>query len=145
MARRFTALILFITLLAPVQALSQEPSSLPASDRLAIKGVIESQMAAFQRDDGPGAFAYASPSIQQQFRNHENFMTMVRRGYRPVYRPQHVEFGQLRSVDDMPVQAVILVGPDGKPVMALYIMEQQEDGSWRINGVHLVEANEEII
>jgi hypothetical protein len=32
------------------------------------------------------------------------------------------------------VQRVLLVGPDGVPVTALYFMEQQPDGSWKISG-----------
>jgi len=31
-------------------------------------------------------------------------------------------------------QRVLLVGPDGVPVVADYLMQRQPDGSWRING-----------
>jgi hypothetical protein len=37
---------------------------------------------------------------------------------------------------------VLLVGPDGKPVMALYAMERQPDGSWRIDGCMLGKADD---
>ncbi len=33
-----------------------------------------------------------------------------------------------------------LVGPDGQAVIALYAMERQPDGSWRINGVYLLQV-----
>jgi len=36
---------------------------LSAADRSAIRDVIQSQVDAFRRDDGEGAFGYASPSI----------------------------------------------------------------------------------
>ena len=37
-------------------------------------------------------------------------------------------------------QEVLFVGPDGKPVIAVYTMQQQTDGSWKINGVYLITA-----
>ena len=106
----------------------------------AIRTVIEQQLAAFQRDDGAEAFSYASPGIQQRFQSPEIFMQMVRSGYAPVYRPQEVEFRELRVRGQTIQQEVFFVGPDGKPVLALYTMQQQPDGSWRIAGVILLTA-----
>ena len=63
---------------------------------------------------------------------------MVRQGYQPVYRPRQVSFGELAAVDGIPVQHVHVIGPDGTPVTALYVMERQPDGAWRINGCYLV-------
>ena len=34
---------------------------------------------------------------------------------------------------------VFLVGPDGKSYVALYTLQRQPDGSWRINGCTLIE------
>ena len=36
-----------------------------------------------------------------------------------------------------------IIGPDGSPYFALYMMERQADGSWRIGGVALVRAEDE--
>jgi hypothetical protein len=38
------------------------------------------------------------------------------------------------------LQEILVVGPDGQPVLAEYIMQRQPDGSWRINGVILLAA-----
>jgi hypothetical protein len=38
------------------------------------------------------------------------------------------------------VQSVELVGPDGGHYIALYRMEKQPDGSWKINGCELTES-----
>jgi hypothetical protein len=65
---------------------------------------------------------------------------MVRTGYQPVYRPQEVEFRDLGSEDGTWVQRVMLVGPDGVPVVARYLMQRQPDGSWLINGCILEKA-----
>ena len=126
-------------LLAALPARAQVPATdVGAADGAAIRGVISSQMAAFGRDDGPGAFAFASPGIQAMFGSPENFMAMVRAGYQPVYRPRDVAFRELVHVGDTLVQPVEVIGPDGVAVLALYAMERQADGSWRIAGCQLV-------
>jgi hypothetical protein len=112
---------------------------LPAGERQAIREVIEAQLAAFGRDDGVAAFGYASPDIRGIFRTPERFMAMVRTGYAPVYRPQRVEFRDALVESGRPVQRVYLVGPDGAPVIARYLMERQPDGTWRIDGCILEE------
>jgi hypothetical protein len=108
-----------------------------AADGAAIRGVIEGQIAAFRRDDGEAAFAFAAPAIRRQFGTVDVFMDMVRGGYLPVYRPQTYRFGQLAVIDDVIVQKLHIVGPDGRAVTAFYVMEKQADGSWRIAGCSL--------
>jgi hypothetical protein len=116
-----------------------------AVERGAIRQVIEGQIAAFQRGDGNAAFAYASPGIQAKFGDPETFMKMVETGYAPVYRPREVEFRDIEMHGGTPIQKVLVVGPDGQPVMALYAMERQPDGSWRISGCTLVKAPDETV
>ena len=129
-------LLLFNTAAPAVETLTR-------TDRGAIRAVIEEQLEAFRRDDAEAAFGLATPGIQHTFVTPERFMIMVRRGYRQVYRPSVVEFRELRHVEDVgPVQSVYFEGQDGDAVMALYPMERQPDGSWRINGCHLVESSE---
>ena len=132
----------FVLLLAVAIALSPtaRADELDSTQAAAIRNVIENQMAAFKVDDGPAAFAYASPTIQELFQTPEIFMSMVKTGYAPVYRPQEVEFRELMQAARGPVQVVHIVGPDGRAVLALYSMEQQPDGSWRIDGCTLTEA-----
>jgi len=69
-------------------------------------------------------------------------MDMVKRAYQPVYRPREKAFRALTAGEEGPVQKVLLVGPDGRLVLALYSMEREADGSWRISGCVLVEAEE---
>jgi hypothetical protein len=149
------ALLLALALLAAVTATAaaarearadegtvDAAAALAEADRAAIRGIIERQIEAFRRDDGAAAFGFASPAIQRQFGTPENFLSMVRRGYAPVYRPQDVAFGPLVTIEGRIVQRVTVVGPDGRPVLALYIMEQQPDGTWRINGCILTTSDE---
>ncbi|SME93789.1 protein of unknown function [Tistlia consotensis] len=115
-----------------------------AQDAEAIRAVIGQQLDAFRRDDGGAAFSYASPGIQARFGNAATFMEMVRAGYPAVYRPLEVEFRKLSLEDGKAVQEVYFVGADGKAALALYLMERQPDGSWRINGVRMVALPETI-
>ncbi len=134
-------ILLMVSLGGP--ALAQEAGELGGQDRGAIRQVIESQLAAFQRDDAAGAFAFASPKIQQMFGDPATFMTMVRTGYEPVYRPRRFEFLDLRALQGQPAQEVFFVGPDGREVLAIYVMDRQPDGSWRIDGVYLVRPEDQ--
>lgn len=137
-------LIAMLVWAVPVAALAQ-PAAISEADRTAIREVIEDQLAAFQRDDMVAAFAQASPTIQRQFGTAENFMRMVRIGYKPVYRPRRVEFRDIILLRGEPTQQVFLIGPDRLPVMALYPMEQQPDGAWKINGCYLVRVPNEAV
>jgi uncharacterized protein DUF4864 len=126
-------LILALCLLLGVTAARAE--DLAPADRAAIAGVISDQIAAFRVDDAARAFAYASPAIQAKFGTAERFLEMVRSGYAPVYQAEDLAFGEIAVENGVPVQAVEIHTLDGEGVLALYFMERQPDGSWRINGV----------
>src|SRR5581483_10551802 len=111
MAARFLAL--FLLFLATCTASAQD-SALSDADRAAIRDTIGRQVEAFRRDDGDAAFGLASPDIQGMFGTAETFMDMVRRAYRPVYRPQVFEFGEIVDLNGQPTQKVHVVGPDGR-------------------------------
>ena len=117
-------------------ALAQD--ALPQADGDAIRSVITSQLDAFRRDDAAGAYAEAAPGIQQLFPTPGIFLEMVRRGYQPVYRSRSAEFTALAVEDGHPVQRVEIIGPDGEAHTALYTMEREPDGTWRIAGCELV-------
>ena len=117
-------------------AVAQTPAA-----RSDIRAVIEAQLAAFQADDAELAFSFASPEIQARFGTPQRFMSMVRAGYDPVYRPSAVEFQELHPDEGAQwVQQVLLVDRDGQAVFAFYPMKQQPDGSWRIGGCTLLPA-----
>jgi hypothetical protein len=131
---------LLVVLIQPVGA--DEGATPGTADRAAIRGVVEEQLAAFQRDDERAAFRLASPTIQQQFQSSGNFMRMVRSGYKAVYRPRDVQFGEIEAVGGNIIQRVELIGPDGAPALAHYVMQRQPDGSWRINGCFLTASEQ---
>lgn len=104
---------------------------------LAIRQVIEAQIAAFQRDDAEGAFRFASPEIQGQFGSAQHFLRMVKTAYYPVYRPRSVMFEKSSVMRGQPAQTVLLLAEDGQLVRATYVMQQQSDRSWRVIGCYL--------
>ena len=116
---------------------ANEPS---AADRQEIRTVIERQLDAFQRDDEVTAFSYASPGIRAQFKTPANFMQMVRASYQAVYRPRAVKFLEPAVIEGDIIQALQVVAPDGTVMVALYTMQRQPDGLWRIAGCMLVPA-----
>jgi hypothetical protein len=112
---------------------------LTAADRTAIHAVIERQLEAFRRDDAVTAFTFASPEIQAKYGTPDNFMTAVKAFYDPVYRPQRTGgYTSLYVMDGQLTQPVLLVGPEGDFVVALYAMQRQRDGDWKILGCSLI-------
>jgi hypothetical protein len=116
--------------------------SLQPGDGAAIHDVIQGQLDAFRAGDAGRAFAYASPGIQGMFGDAAHFMAMVQAGYPPVYHPRSETFGALAVIDGRIVQKVRIIGPDGRQALALYSMEREPDGSWRIDGCQLTVEDE---
>jgi hypothetical protein len=141
------ALIGLLGLLSVLSGLAETPAASQTNDidQPAIRQVIESQMTAFQKDDASGAYAFASPTIQEKFVNADIFLEMVKTGYAAVYRPRNVEFRELKLENGRLLQEVFVVGPDGSPVLAIYEMQRQPDGSWRINGCWLGRAPDQSV
>ncbi len=108
------------------------------TDRQAFQEIIGGQIEAFRADDGPRAFSFASPSIKSIFSTPDIFMGMVKNGYAPVYRPQNVKFGDVTRELGAPTQRVHLIGPNGGAWTALYAMQKQDDGTWKISAVKLI-------
>lgn len=123
--------LLLLLLTAGAPAFGQGSIGPQPGDQAAIRSVITRQLDAFKRDDAPGAYRFATPDVREAFTTPGAFIDMVRRGYPPVYRPRDVEFSELAVRDGEVVQEVELIGPDGKPVLAVYTMVRDGDG-WLI-------------
>ena len=117
--------------------LSAPAAAQTAEEAAAFRAVIAAQLDAFRADAWERAFSYASPGIRTMFGDAERFRSMVTGGYEAVARPQVFEFEDATLLDGRPTQPVFVIGPDGVARRALYFMEQQPDGSWKIDGVVL--------
>ena len=115
-----------------------------ADEIVAAQNVIRSQEQAFSRDDAATAYSLAAPEIQRIFPNADVFMSMVQSGYAPVYRHKSFEFGEARTEGDWVAQRVHIIDQDGQAWEALYTLEQQADGSFRITGCTLLKAGDSV-
>lgn len=107
----------------------------------AAQSVIDSQIKAFLSDNNDAAYSHAAPSIKQMFPTVDRFMEMVRRGYKPVWKPQSYAFGKSAEIDDRQImQQVFTTGPDGIRYEAIYTLRLQDDGGYKITGVRLRKA-----
>ena len=105
-----------------------------SAEQPAIVAVIQTQLDAMRRNDASGAFSQAAPVIQDRFGDPTTFMSMVRQGYGVLIKPRAVEFLDMREIGGRPMQAVAVTGRSGQRVIAIYEMERQADGGWRIAG-----------
>lgn len=106
-------------------------------DQTAIRSVISGQISAFRSGDHEQAYSYAAPSIRTMSGSVDRFIGMVKKGYLPVYAPRNYTFGEIRYTDNEVVQQVYVTGPRGKSWIALYTLQLQAGGEWKISGCYL--------
>lgn len=103
---------------------------------------IKGQLEAFLARDDEKAYSYAAPNVRQIFPDVSTFITMVRNGYPQVYSPKNYSFGRTRDLENGQIaQEVVLTGPKNRDWAALYTLEQQDDGAYRITGVQVVPSS----
>jgi hypothetical protein len=113
-------------------------------DVAAAQGVIRSQAEAFSRDDAATAYSYAAPAIHDMYPRADIFMTMVQRSFAPVYRHKGFEFGETRVEGSWIAQRVHIVDANGEAWEALYTLEAQPDGTFKITGCSLLKAGQSV-
>jgi len=104
------------------------------------QAVIRSQEEAFSRDDAAAAYTFAAPGIQSMYQTPDTFMFMVRNGYAPVYRHRSFEFGEAKTYEGKIYQQVHIIDANGDAWEALYTLEPQEDGTFKISACVLKKA-----
>ena len=122
--------------LACAVALAAPPdkAQVTAKDWTAIRKVIDDQLSALKAGDGARAIGFAAPGIRDQFGTPDNFLRMVRDGYAALLAARRTQFLEGAVIDDAIVQPLRLVLPDDSVMVALYQMQRQPDGQWRIAG-----------
>jgi len=109
--------------------------------RAAARDTVARQIEAFRRDDATTAYAQAAPAIQGMFPSPDTFLAMVRQGYAAVYRARSFSVERIEDVgEDGLALGVKLQDEAGVDWMALYTLERQSDGAWRITGCQLAKA-----
>jgi hypothetical protein len=134
------ATVLGLSLAAPACAAATNADSALADSALAdaewraIQGTISGQLAALKAGNAGKAFAQASPSIRQQFGTAANFLAMVRAAYGALIAARYTEFLEGAIIEGNVIQPLRLVAPDNSVQVALYTMQKQSDGRWKISG-----------
>jgi hypothetical protein len=113
-------------------------------DVAAAQGVIRLQAEAFGRDDAATAYSYAAPAIHDMYPQADIFMAMVQRNFAPVYRHKSFEFGEARVEGSWIAQRVHIVDANGEAWEALYTLEAQPDGTFKITGCSLLKAGQSV-
>ncbi|MEO8565751.1 MAG: DUF4864 domain-containing protein [Betaproteobacteria bacterium] len=108
-----------------------------AAEWQAIRDVVAAQRAAIIAGDADKAFGYASPGIQQQFGDAASFLAMVDAAYSALASARYVEFLEGAVIDGIVVQPLRLIDADNTVRVALYTMEKQVDGEWRISSCRI--------
>ena len=132
--RAVLSLLIALILLTPAQAADD-------AARSEARATVERQIEAFRKDDAATAYAQAAPSIQNMFTSPDTFIEMVKKGYAAVYRARSFSIDRVEeSGEDGIALGVKLQDENGIDWMALYSLEKQSDGDWRISGCRLVKA-----
>ena len=148
MAPGFARALVFATVLAfalelvltgsPIGAVAH--AAVGTAESKAIQATVQRQFDAFDRDDAAAAFAQASSTARERFGTPERFMEMVKAQYQAVYRRRSVIFTDIERVDGLTIQSVRVTDADDRVWVALYQMQQEQDGQWRILGCQLLET-----
>ena len=120
---------------------AQSEPNMPAELQTEAQRIIGSQIQAFRSEDHEKAFSFAAPSIQQIFGSTDRFIKMVKNGYGAIYGARNWSFGRGEVRGDALVQEVLIIGPQGRDWVALYTLRKQPDGTWRIAGVQMKQAD----
>lgn len=109
-------------------------ASLSAAEWTAIQRIIGDQLAALRSGDAARAFSFASTGIRDQFDDAPTFLLMVRQRYAVLLTARYTEFLEGAVIDGHTIQPLRLVMGDDTVLVALYEMQRDERGGWRIAG-----------
>lgn len=103
-----------------------------------IRQVIQSQLDAFQRDDGEASYALAAPSVKERFPTPEAFNKMVRDNYSPIYNLREVKFLTPSIAQGRILQGIQFLSDENQLLLAVFTMERQQDKSWKVKACNLM-------
>lgn len=141
----FKSLFRLLATLALAASFAAQAAPVSKGDTKKIRGVIQAQLDAFARDDAQRAFSYAAPGIRKMFGTPERFLAMVREGYPVVYRPASVGFLAPEANGATVIQAVEMADTEGTLWVAVYQLERQRGGAWRITSCELMPSDGKVV
>lgn len=106
----------------------------------AIHTVVQTQLEAFAADDAETAFDLTSDETQALLGSPQALLGIVREWYPPLYRPQKAVFSPAEVAGDHAIQEVVITDSNNVIWVAIFLMQLDEDSTWKVDSYHLVET-----
>lgn len=140
MKRWFFAMLFLLAGLALPLSSASAAEQVSEEDRRAIRAVVQSQLEALAVDDAEGAFALATADTRNRLRNSDTFLQIIKQRFTPIYRHQMAIFSVPEVIAGRMVQIVRLTDKESAVWLAIYQMQKEADGTWKIDGCRLIET-----
>ena len=106
--------------------------------------IIESQIQAFQNRNAELAYSFASPMIKLRFNNPQEFMSMVKSYYEPVYNPKQYYFIDSKYFEGSIYHQLQIISQSNMSYLATYSLIKDEN-EWKISGCSVMPMMQESI
>ena len=113
-------------------------------DLFETENIIKNQIQAFIDKDAEEAFSYAAPIIKLRFGNPDNFMSMVKNYYEPVYNPKQYYFIDAKYFEGSVYHKLQIVSQSNLSYLATYSLVKN-DNEWKISGCSVSPMQQESI
>jgi hypothetical protein len=111
---------------------------------LQTQAIIDGQLRAFLDGDAELAYSFAAPIIRLKFKNSQEFMTMVKNYYEPVFNPKQYYFIDAKYFEGSIYHNLQIISQENTSFLATYSLIK--DGSeWKISGCALYPFKKESI
>ena len=134
--------ILFFTLFI-LSGLSKANDSMK-NELTMTQDIIESQIKAFQNKNAELAYSFASPMIKLRFNNPQDFMSMVKSFYEPVYNPKQYYFINSKYFEGSIYHQLQIISQSNMSYLATYSLIKNEN-EWKISGCSVTPMMQESI
>ena len=134
--------ILFFTLFI-LSGLSKADDSMK-NELTITQDIIESQIQAFQNKNAELAYSFASPMIKLRFNNPQEFMSMVKSFYEPVYNPKQYFFTNSKYFEGSIYHQLQIISQSNMSYLATYSLIRDEN-EWKISGCSVMPMMQESI
>ena len=106
----------------------------------AVTQVVQSQLNAFAQDDAETAFKLSTASTRQLIGTPNELLSVIKHKFAPIYRHSKAIFAKPEIINRSALQIVHLTDADNLVWIAIYQVEQEADGIWRVDGCQLFET-----
>jgi hypothetical protein len=135
--RIFAVLTLFAGFMLPLSSAAADADIAP-EDKAAIREVVQLQMDAVAEDDADTAFSLATADTQSRLGDSNTFLQLIKHEYAVIYRHQRAIFSAPELIAGQMVQVVNLTDDDNAVWVAMYQMQREPDGRWKIASCNLL-------